>query len=59
MFWGVGVTKYCKLQYKMLTDSTNALRKDPRPISNTMRTPMAKAIWGMKLSHKSDPCIEL
>ncbi len=39
VFLRVGVTKYCKLQYKMLPGSANGLGNDPRPFSNTVRTP--------------------
>ena len=47
VFLRVGVTKYCKIHGKVLADSVAALWYHPwAPLSNTVRTLRAKAIWG-------------
>ena len=42
----VGVPKYYKLQTKMLPGSADGSSDQARPLSKTVRTPTAKAVWG-------------
>ena len=46
-FLKVDVPKYCKLQAKMLPGSRRRSREHTMPLIKPVRTPTAKAVWGM------------
>ena len=45
-FLKVGVPKYCKLQAEMLPGKMHGSANQASPLSKTVRTPTAKAVWG-------------
>jgi len=47
VFLRVGITKYYKLHQNMLTDRVDGTPNPARALTNTVRPPIAKAIWGM------------
>ena len=53
MFLRVGVTKYCKLQGKMLPGRATGSTYLSRALSNTVRTPSASTVWGKILQKVS------
>ena len=57
MFLRVGITKYYKLHQNMLTDRVDGTPNPARALTNTVRPPIAKAIWGM--THTNISCIPM
>ena len=47
MFLRVTLTVDCYLQQIMLPGIANGLGKDPRPFTNTVRTPTDESVWGI------------